>query len=327
MNRRDAFKSAGLALVASVAEHTGGLAPAEAVMPSGLRGVAIGDSLLSRANRPDSDFDDIAELWGANVVRISIHPGIWRAQRAESSAAMNRTIEAASRRGLSVIIDWHAIGWPGGSFERPDPSWGLPADLYDCDLPLALGFWSAMAARYGQRDDVLFELWNEPVDLELKGDARPPGADWARLRPVWNSMIKTLRLRASNQLIVSGGSWAADLTGVRNAPLADPGVGYGWHVYPGTGGRDPERWSSLLDGADTVAPIYVTEWGFGGTAEHLRGTAGGYGAAFAEGFLNARRLNWTAWCWQPDWEPALLEKDWRTPTAAGRFVQGLLKRV
>ena len=39
-----------------------------------------------------------------------------------------------------VIVDWHAIGFPGRFTEHPDPAWGLPLDAYDCDLDLADAF-------------------------------------------------------------------------------------------------------------------------------------------------------------------------------------------
>jgi len=318
-------RTALLSLVAGLAP-LGQPAPAYGVPFPRLRGVALGDCLLARSHRPDSDFGVVARGWGANIVRLSVHPGLWRARPSEMIAAIRSAVSAALAEGLSVILDWHVIGWPGGAFERPDPSWGLPGDLYDSDPALASAFWSHMASLYGDRQDVLFELWNEPVDLRRGEDEPSFGADWDRLRPVWISLLGSVRTRASNSVLVSGGSWAADLTGVRQNPIRDDRVGYAWHVYPGTGDGHPERWSVLLDDLDRSAPVFVTEWGFGGGQHHLRGTAGGFGSAFAAGFLEERRLNWTAWCWQPEWDPSLIEADWRTPTPYGEFVLGLLRR-
>lgn len=321
MHRRTALFSlfAGLASLGS--EGAAGHGPALR-----LRGVALGDCLLTRSHRPASTFTLLATDWRASLVRLSVHPGLWRARPSEVVAAIRVAVSAALEEGLRVILDWHAIGWPGKAFEQPDPAWGLPSDLYDTDPALAFAFWSEMATLYGDRRDVLFELWNEPVDLERTGEERPFGADWDRLRPLWQSMVQSLRARASNPILVSGGSWAADLTGVRAKTIEDENVGYAWHVYPGTGGGNPERWNGLLDDLDRSAPVFVTEWGFGGRPGHLRGTSGGFGSAFAEGFLERRRLNWTAWCWHPAWEPTLVEQDWRTPTVYGAFVRGLLTR-
>ncbi len=105
-----------------------------------LRGVAVGDPLLVRALRPVSDYDRLAGEWGVNVVRLSVHPGVWRAERDRMMALLDRDVRAATNRGLTVIIDWHSIGWPGGNFEKPQPSWGLPPDAFDADIDLAVVF-------------------------------------------------------------------------------------------------------------------------------------------------------------------------------------------
>jgi hypothetical protein len=83
-----------------------------------------------------------------------------------------------------------------------------------------------------------------------------------------------------------------------------------------------------LDELDRVHPVVVTEWGFSaGSKDRLRlgKTHDQFAREFMRDLLNQRRLSWTAWCWHPHASPMLLEKDWRTPTAYGRFVQGHLR--
>jgi hypothetical protein len=291
--------------------------------PVQLRGVSMGDPVLARPQRPLDDYSLLARSWRAGVVRLSLHPAVWRAQPATALRLLERNVEAAAAAGMAAIIDWHAIGWPDGDAFRPEPHWGLPENAFDTDLALAATFWDQVAPRFAGRR-VIFELWNEPLLLSSRGQARPAGVDWRALKPIWTDLIERIRRHADNLILASGGSWAADLTGVRGDLLADANTGYAWHVYPETGGGTPARWAELLDGLDQVRPVFVTEWGFSERPGLHSGTAEGFGRSFAQGFLRDRRLHWTAWCWHPDWHPSLVARDWRTPTTFGRYVRDIL---
>ncbi|ESR27168.1 cellulase family glycosylhydrolase [Lutibaculum baratangense] len=296
--------------------------------PLSLKGVAMGDPLLTRVERPAGDYRHLAEGWGANTVRLSVHPGLWRRQPRRMLAALEAEVAAARGAGQVVIIDWHAIGWPGGSHFRPPARWGLPPDAYDCDLALARFFWSTVASRFGYDRHVIFEIWNEPVRLENEGRLSAPGRDWTELKPILASLVAEIRRHhADNLVLVTGGHWASDLTGVAEDPLDDPRAAYSWHVYPGTARGDLDLLDRLLGDLPQSRAVFVTEWGFGGQDEHLRGGAADFGDAFVHRFLAARGLHWTAWCWHPIWQPALVEPDWQTPTEIGSWVRALMLRA
>jgi len=288
------------------------------------RGVAVGDAVLARHDRPASDYLVLARDWNASIVRLSLHPGVWLMDPRLALAILEQQVAQARIAGLAVIIDWHPIGWPDGPEEHADPSWGMPERSYATDLELAHDFWRQVSARYADDDEVIFEVWNEPVRLDRGDGSSPAGRDWAELRPVWIELCATIRHNADNRLIVSGGRWASDLTGIRENPLPDARTGYSWHVYPGSGDRNPERLEALLDDLPQEQSVFVSEWGFGGRAPHLRGTSADFGDMFARRFLGQNDLAWTSWCWHPTWEPSLIEADWRTPTPAGGFVRDLL---
>lgn len=228
--------------------------------PARLRGVAMGDALLARAGRGAEDYAVLAGGWRAGLVRLSVHPFLWRERRAEAARALASEVAAARAQGLAVIVEWHAIGWPGGAFETPHDDRQLPVNAYDTDLDLARDFWADTAGRFGDDPQVIFEIWNEPVRLEASEGAW--GADWRALRPVWQDLLGVIRRRAGNLVLATGGGWASDLTGIRDAPLEDQAVGYAWHVYPGTAGGEPERLAERLDGLPHAHAVFVTEWGF-----------------------------------------------------------------
>lgn len=291
--------------------------------PLQLRGVAVGDPLLGRGDRPVTDFVAIAQSWAANVARLSVHPSSFKRQRTAALAALDRDVRGALASGLFVIIDWHTIGWPDGWFQRPDPSWGQPTDLYDSRMALAADFWATMARRYGQDGRILFELWNEPIfHPDRPGD---PGERWAALVPSWRRLLAAIRPHARNLVLLAGDRWAYDLRGIVKNRIGDPNLAYAWHVYANHDDNQPAMWRRRLGGLHTVAPVIVTEWGFA-TAPglHFNGSAATFGDAFVE-LLRSLALHDTAWCWHPDWTPAMLTSDWRTPTVFGSFVRERLR--
>jgi hypothetical protein len=120
-----------------------------------LRGVAMGDPVYVRANRTLTDYRAIATDWLANCARISVHPGHWRFDPVQMAALLDADIQAARGHGLFVIIDWHAIGFPGRYEPMPPPEWGLPADAYLSSIQDAASFWRAMAHAYGDDPAIL----------------------------------------------------------------------------------------------------------------------------------------------------------------------------
>jgi Cellulase (glycosyl hydrolase family 5) len=287
--------------------------------PIRLLGVAVGDPLYVRKDRPASDYRVIAEVWRANTVRISLIPGHWRADRNKALRSLADDIFAARAAGLFVIIDWHVIGFPGRYVARPEPSWGLPDDAYDPDPALAADFWSEIARSFGRDPGVIFELWNEPVvDPKLWVST---GEHWSLLKKTWLPLIAVIRRHSDALVLASGGQWAHDLKGVARDPIEDDRVAYAWHSYPPWDRGRPARWLDSLDGLHRKRPIVVTEWGFCRECpSYIRGTPEDFGVPFVRTMLEGLGLHSTAWCWAGGAAPTMLEADWVTPTEYGRFV-------
>jgi endoglucanase len=292
-----------------------------------LRGVALGEVWdFARMHRNvRREFRAMADGWHANVVRLGVHPSTWRDHREQALQALLQQVDAALGAGLFVIVDYHAIGAPDGYYPKSDPRWGTPVDLYDSSFALALDFWDTISRRV--RDGrVMFELWNEPTFAARETNPHDTSASrWSELKPYWQRLIGAIRGNGSSSVIIaSGNHWAYNLKGIRADLLADPNSAYSWHVYSGKEFNDPERWVEALDGLEAVRPVVVTEWGFEPTTvEHWKGTADGFGEPFRK-LLEERGLHSTAWCWNANYGPALLAKDWSTPTVLGEFVHAYL---
>lgn len=290
--------------------------------PFRLLGVAMGDPIYIRENRDVSDYLDVAQDWHTNTVRISLHPGHWRDARRLAIAALSRDISAARAQGLFVILDWHAIGFPGSYTETADPSWGLVANAYDTDPALAADFWREMSVTYGADPGVLFELWNEPVvDGRLWVST---GMHWPKLKAYWQRLIEVIRAHSDAIIIVAGERWAHDLKTVKDDLIDDPRVVYAWHVYPNEDRGIAGRWHDSLDGLNQVKPVLVTEWGFcRSCSKQLYGTPANFGQPFVDEVLEPLRLHSTAWCYSASAAPPLLQDD-GGPSEFGQFVKSYL---
>jgi hypothetical protein len=288
-----------------------------------LTGIAVGDPLYIRANRSVEDYKIIAKEWRANCVRISVLPGHWRSDPTGTTLALERDVAAARAENLVVIIDWHAIGFPGYYEPLVPAQWGLPVDISLSSLKDAAGFWQQMARRYSADPHVIFELWNEPVAEERLW--RATGQHWPIFHQAWTDLIEVIRTNADNIVLCAGGYWSHDLVGVRDLLIEDARTAYVWHSYPNAERGDFTARLATLGELQNVKPIVVTEWGFCPNCEDdLQGTVEEFGRPFVEDFLDKYDLNHTAWCFSKGAMPNLLDKDDR-PSAFGIFVQKTLR--
>lgn len=292
-----------------------------------LRGVGVGDPVLDRRERPASDYAVIRNLWNANTVRISLHANVWRdadqfGGRKTVIDWLRHDIAAATSAGLYVILDWHVTGWPDGYSKPSEP--GEPEGLHDPNFALAESFWDAAARAFGRSGNVAFELWNEPV--RGPDDWKPDPEAWNQLRPYLERLTEIVRQHSENLVIVTGGSWAYGLPGIRANPPSDLNTAIAWHVYAGKENNDEARWAAALDDLHHDFPVIVTEWGFAEDgAPHFRGGVADFAGKFARNWLEGRSLHWVAWCWHPTVGPSLIERDWHTPTSFGRVTGSLLR--
>lgn len=292
--------------------------------PVRLRGVSVGDPWRDREGRPAADFTTLATDWKANVVRMGVHPYIWKTVPHDKVLArLGEDVDAALKAGLFVIINYQVIGWPDGHFEVPGGD--APKDLYDSDFQLAASYWEAVARRWGKDGRVIFELWNEAI--YSKEDWRPAvGPRWKELKPYHAKLLAVVRKHGDNVVLVSGNHWSYQLAGVRKDLLGGKNVAYSWHLYAGQYKNDRRHWAASLDELYTVAPVVVSEWGFEPNSDrHYKGTAEDFGTPLVKEFLEGRGLHSVAWCWHPAVGPPMLKADWKTPTEFGAFVRDYLR--
>jgi hypothetical protein len=114
-----------------------------------------------------------------------------------------------------------------------------------------------MAKTYKNTPNIIWEIWNEPDNLNGTGTN---GYDtWEDIRKYADSIIPEIRKYSSNLIIVGTPNWSSDPVSAANNPLDDANVAYTLHFYAGTHG------ASVRTNAETAmgkgAALFITEFG------------------------------------------------------------------
>jgi endoglucanase len=289
-----------------------------------LQGVNISDpDKLESNGRYDRRLFEVIRDWGANIVRVPVHPAAWRARgKAAYFELLDRAVLWATELDLYLIIDWHTIGnLVTQMFQHP---------MYDTSQQETFDFWRSVAFRYRDVPTVaFFEIFNEPtVRRGTLGSA--PWPQWKALNEEIISIITAHEARAIP--LVAGFDWAYQLGPIAEQPIERAGIGYVSHPYPGkaNASRGPiePQWDAAFGFASKKYPLIATEIGYMSAdapgAHSPAIDAGSYGPRIT-GYLAKIGASWTAWCFDPDWPPQLIS-DWNfTPTAAGAHFRDVMR--
>ncbi len=138
-------------------------------------------------------------------------------------------IEQAIERGVYVLVDWHAHG----AHNNPDE---------------AVAFFTELAQKYGQYDNLVFEIYNEPMNV-----------GWAQIKEYAEIVIPEIRKYSDNLIIVGTPNWSQDVVAAANDPVVGDNIAYALHFYAGT----HTQWlrDNGTKALNAGIPLFVTEWG------------------------------------------------------------------
>jgi endoglucanase len=205
--------------------------------PVSLAGVSFGWSQWQAARFYNAGTVNwLKQDWHAQIVRaaLGIHaePGSYLQDPAANRARVFAVIDAALAADLYVLVDWH----DHHAHEHTD---------------LAVAFFSEVARRYGDRPNIIYEIYNEPLNT----------ASWSRdVKPYAEKVIAAIRAIDPDNLIVVGTpAWSQDVDVAAADPIKDPNVAYVLHFYAGTHKADLR--AKAVKAMKLGAPLFVTEWG------------------------------------------------------------------
>ena len=288
-----------------------------------LRGVSFSDpDRLEEAGHWNRAYFEAARTWNANVVRFPVHPSAWRERGKEAYLGLlDRGVEWATELGMYVIIDWHSIGnLKTELFYR---------DSYNTTQTETLRFWRTIAERYAGNTTVAFyEIFNEPT----RWNGRLGRMTWDEYAELVEEIIHMIRAHDSTAIaLVAGFDWGYDLSFVRDRPIEAPNVAYVTHPYPQK--RMPpweEKWEDDFGFVAERYPIFATEFGFmsaDGRGAHVPVIGDEtYGEAIIS-FFEERGISWTAWVFDPQWSPQLIENWEFEPTRQGGFFRDKMRML
>lgn len=259
--------------------------------------------------------------WGANIVRLPVHPNAWR-KRGEKGYLdlLDKAVAMAEANNLYVIIDWHSIGNLRTEMYQ--------AAMYETTQKETYEFWRTVAKRYKDNPAVaFFELFNEPT--VMSGELGT--CSWEEWREMMEEIIGIIRAcKATTVPLVAGFNWAYDLKEVAAKPIRADGIGYVSHPYPQ---KRPKPWEQKwTDDWGYVAkdyPLILTEIGFCGADDrgaHVPVISDeSYGDAITR-YTADRGISYVVWVFDPNWAPSLFS-DWNyTPTRQGRYFKNAMTK-
>lgn len=174
----------------------------------------------------------LVDDWNIDIIRVAVavEPNGYLAHPEREWRKAERVIDAAIEAGIYVIVDWHA--------HRPHPE-------------AAGDFFERIARRFGERPNLIYETWNEPL----------PEHGWAEVvKPYHEAVIPRIRAIDPDNLVIAGTpSWTQDVDVAARDPLAFSNVAYALHFYAGTHGQElRDKAQAALDAG---AALFVSEWG------------------------------------------------------------------
>lgn len=177
----------------------------------------------------------LKEKWGANITRAAIgaHPSgdCVNGYSVDSVNAVNlamKVIDAAIANDMYVICDWHS---------------------HNKTLADAKNFFTVITEKYGDKPNILYEIWNEPLDIP-----------WQEIRDYAAEVIPVIRKNAPGAVIIVGTpKWDQDVDIAAENPVDAPNLLYSLHYYAGTH-KDWNR-DKAQKAIDAGLPLFISECG------------------------------------------------------------------
>ncbi len=212
------------------------------VLFGGVQGSVSGNSMFWSNNGWDAEkfysaptVSWLKNDWNSKLVRAAMgveEGGGYLSDRTGNVNRVKTVVDAAIANDMYVIIDWHSHH----------------ADLYRNE---AITFFQDMARTYGGKNNVIYEVFNEPLQ----------GASWSgTVKPYAQAVVNAIRaIDPDNLIIVGSPTWSQDVDVASRDKIQGTNIAYALHFYAAT------HKQAIRDKAQTAldngAALFVTEWG------------------------------------------------------------------
>lgn len=189
--------------------------------------------------------DTLKQSWDAKLVRAAMGVDTAGGYLQDPTNNVNRVktvVDAAIANDMYVIIDWHTHN-------------------AEDHKPQAIAFFEDMAREYGDTNNVIYEIYNEP---DCPTSATVCGWDnktsWATIKEYAVDVIAAIRAIDPDNLIIVGTPFYSQFVDEASEdPIDGVNIAYTLHFYAASH-KEQER-ARARTALRNGIPLFVTEWG------------------------------------------------------------------
>ena len=173
--------------------------------------------------------------WNTTIVRAAMgvdEPGGYLSNKPSNKNRVKTIVESAIDLGIYVIIDWHSHHAEDFTEE-------------------AIIFFEEMANLYGEHENIIYEIYNEPLDIS-----------WSEtLKPYALNVISAIReIDPDNLIVVGTPEWSQRVDLAAEDPITEyTNIAYTLHFYT----VYHHEWlrNRASEALNSGIALFVTEWG------------------------------------------------------------------
>ncbi|HLP17593.1 MAG TPA: cellulase family glycosylhydrolase [Bacteroidota bacterium] len=203
--------------------------------------------------------------WKCSVVRASmaVEMGGYLTNALNEKTKIKNVINACIAAGIYVIVDWH----------DHHAQWHTPQ---------AIAFFEEIARLYHDKPNIIYEIYNEPLQVS-----------WAdSVKPYADTLARRIRAIDPNNLIIVGSpTWSQDVDIAAGNPLTYSNIAYTLHFYAATHKQSLRNKAAVA--LAKGAALFVSE--FGTTEASGTGKIDSAETELWMKFMNDNQLSWCNW--------------------------------